>query len=477
MAVKEGPLAAAPAFFIFVSLCVSILLGVRTAAPVPVIAAVSALLSASAIFAGTEREVPCWRRIFVLVIIFSFVLSFISAARTREKISFPDSFECSGKILLAREWGKTRAYLIETPYGRAAAYTREKLREGAAVRLRAASFDFKLAEKRGGFDERLFWRGKGAVKKLVLFEIRETAPPSGLAAWRSGLDALFRARLMPLSAAYMSALTTGRRTAAIEKPHERAGTIHLLAVSGFHVGVLAGLLFFLRRGGAVRTAAVSALSWLYVAFAGFPPGGVRAALMAQICIAAEALGRPYSAFNSVSAAACLMLLYNPWSFFDVGWRLSVLAALFITAGVRLVGKNLAGAAALSVLVWFVSAPAAAEVFSSVPVAGLAANIVAVPYFAAVFPLIFTLNLPPLLNLPFAPVFAGASEFILRFSHSGLELLASLAPARIGFSTPLFVLAASIFCAAAAVRCGAPLRRAPFIVLFSLALLLYFRAVL
>ena len=331
MAVKEGPLAAAPAFFIFVSLCVSILLGVRTSAPASVIAAVSALLSAAAIFAGTERTVPGWRRIFALVIILSFVLSFISAARTREKISFPDSFEAYGKILLARDWGKTRAYLIETPYGRAAAYSRENLREGAGVRLRAASFDFKRAEERGGFDEMLFWRGKGAVKKLELFEIRETSAPSGLAAWRAHLDELFRARLYPLSAAYMSALTTGRRSAAIEEPHERAGTIHLLSVSGFHVGVLAGLLFFLKRGGAARTVTVSALLWLYVAFAGFPPGGVRAAAMAQICIAAEALGRPYSSFNNVSAAACLMLLYNPWSFFDVGWRLSVLAALFIRA--------------------------------------------------------------------------------------------------------------------------------------------------
>lgn len=146
MAVKEGPLAAAPAFFIFVSLCVSILLGVRTAAPVPVIAAVSALLSASAIFAGTEREVPGWRRMLALVVILSLILSFISAARTRETISFPNSFESRGKILLAREWGKTRAYLIETPYGRAAAYARENLRDGASVRLRAASFDFKRAD-------------------------------------------------------------------------------------------------------------------------------------------------------------------------------------------------------------------------------------------------------------------------------------------------------------------------------------------
>ena len=100
-----------------------------------------------------------------------------------------------------------------------------------------------------------------------------------------------------------------------------------------------------------------------------------------------------------------------------------------------------------------------------------------PYFAVVFPLIFALCLPPLLGLPLAPLFAETSELILRFSQSALDALASLTPAQVDYSTPLFVLAAAIFCSAAALRCGAPLRRAPFIVLFSLAVLLYFRAVL
>ena len=138
-----------PPFFIFVSLCVSILLGVRTSAPVSAIAAVSALFCRCRDIRGhgargsrMAADARARRNSFLC-------LSFISAARTREKISFPDSFEAYGKILLARDWGKTRAYLIETPYGRAAAYSRENLREGAGVRLRAASFDFKRAEERG----------------------------------------------------------------------------------------------------------------------------------------------------------------------------------------------------------------------------------------------------------------------------------------------------------------------------------------
>lgn len=476
MAAKEGPLSSAPAFFIFLSLCAAILLGVRTFAPPAAAALASALLCAAAIFAGTAGVVPGWRRMLCLVLMISFAVSFVSVLRVRENISFPDQVETAGKVMLSREWGKRRAVLIETPYGRAAAYTRENPREGAKVWLRGASFDFKRAEERGGFDEMLFWRGKGAVKRLELFEIRETAPPSGVAAWRGRLDGFFVGRLYPLSAAYMSALTTGRRSSAIEEPHERAGTIHLLSVSGFHVGVLAGLLFFLQRGGAARTAVVSAAMWFYVALAGFPPGGVRAAVMAQICLAAEALGRPYSSFNNVSAAGCVMLLYNPWSFFDVGWRLSVLAALFITAGARFAGRGFSGAAALSVLVWFVSAPVVAEVFSSVPVAGLFINVVAVPYFAVIFPLVFALSLPPLLGLPFSSFFAALSEIILSFSQNTLEFLASLAPAGVGWSAMLFVFAAAVFSAAAALRCGAPAGRTPFIALFSVILLLYLRSV-
>ena len=381
------------------------------------------------------------------------------------------------KILLARDWGKTRAYLIETPYGRAAAYSRENLREGAGVRLRAASFDFKRAEERGGFDEMLFWRGKGAVKKLELFEIRETAPPSGLAAWRSRLDALFSARLYPLSAAYMSALTTGRRSAAIEEPHERAGTIHLLSVSGFHVGVLAGLLFFLKRGGAARTVTVSALLWLYVAFAGISAGrrargrdgadlhrggGSRPSVL--VIQQRKRRGLPHAFVQSVELLRRRLAALRARGSLHNGGRPARRArfrgrsSAFRARMVRQRARRRGGIFVRSRR-W------------------LTANLVAVPYFAVVFPLIFALCLPPLLGLPFAPLFAETSELILRFSQSALDALASLTPAQVGYSTPLFVLAAAIFCSAAALRCGAPLRRAPFIVLFSLAVLLYFRAVL
>ena len=199
--------------------------------------------------------------------------------------------------------------------------------------------------------------------------------------------------------------------------------------------------------------------------------------MAQICIAAEALGRPHSSFNNVSAAACLMLLYNPWSFFDVGWRLSVLAALFITAGVRLVGRGFAGAAALSVLVWFVQRSGRrGGIFvrpcrrtdgepcrSAVLCSRVSSDIRAQPASAAWPAARAALRRDERAD---SALFAERAR-TARFADSGADRIldAAFRPRR------------RDFCAAAALRCGAPLRRVPFIAIFSVAVLLYFRAVL
>ena len=53
--------------------------------------------------------------------------------------------------------------------------------------------------------------------------------------------------------------------------------------------------------------------------------------MIQTALLAELLGRPRSSVNSVAVAAVSLLLFSPYLFWNVGWRLSVLAALLIAA--------------------------------------------------------------------------------------------------------------------------------------------------
>jgi competence protein ComEC len=106
------------------------------------------------------------------------------------------------------------------------------------------------------------------------------------------------------------------------------GTIHVLSISGLHVGVLAGALFWIAwampipRGWAV--AAVAAITLLYALMVDVEPPVVRSTILVLIACAAVWLGRNPLGFNSLAAAALVVLALNPAHLFHVGAQLSFL---------------------------------------------------------------------------------------------------------------------------------------------------------
>ncbi len=106
-------------------------------------------------------------------------------------------------------------------------------------------------------------------------------------------------------------------------------TIHFLAISGLHVGILAGsLLYLLRRGLIARRLAlvmVAGLSCLYATMTGGDPSAVRAATLIVLLCLSLATQRPTLTFNCLAAAALFILWRNPADLFRAGPQLSFLA--------------------------------------------------------------------------------------------------------------------------------------------------------
>ena len=160
------------------------------------------------------------------------------------------------------------------------------------MRVRAALFDFRRADAGGGFDEYLFWRSKGAVKRMIPLELEVTSPPAGIHKWRNFLETKIEDGLPDLMSGYMLALTLGIRDKKLTERHREAGTVHLLAVSGFHVGILAAMAGLFLKRGKIKILTISVLIWSYLALAGFPPGGIRAGIMLQVYLLGLFLGKP-----------------------------------------------------------------------------------------------------------------------------------------------------------------------------------------
>jgi competence protein ComEC len=112
-----------------------------------------------------------------------------------------------------------------------------------------------------------------------------------------------------------------------------SGTVHLLAVSGLHLGILASLFWLaLRTGWLPQRCSLVVIIFLvigYAAVTGCRPPVVRATILILVFTMAKWLGRRAISQNSLGAAALLTLAWNPAGLFDVGTQLSFLAVATI----------------------------------------------------------------------------------------------------------------------------------------------------
>lgn len=113
------------------------------------------------------------------------------------------------------------------------------------------------------------------------------------------------------------------------------GAMHMLAVSGMHIGlivILLGGLFkwlFLYRGRTIAMILMLLLLWFYAFLTGFSASVVRAVVMFTVIIIAQFLNRGYQPINSLALAGFFILLWDPMAIFDLGFQLSFLAMLGI----------------------------------------------------------------------------------------------------------------------------------------------------
>src|SRR5690606_24513454 len=120
--------------------------------------------------------------------------------------------------------------------------------------------------------------------------------------------------------AIASALVLGYRNELgqeIINTFSATGTIHVLSVSGLHVGIIffvfSTLLFWMKQGSLkiVRALLLITLIWIYAFVTGLSPSALRASIMISFGIVALTVARRNNIYNTISASAFFLLLYNP----------------------------------------------------------------------------------------------------------------------------------------------------------------------
>lgn len=325
------------------------------------------------------------------------------------------------------------------------------VRPGERIRLRARLMPPPEPVLPGGFDyaRQAWFEGLGAVG--FAYTAPETIAPSsgGPGAWiaslRNAMAAHIRASIGGPEGAVAAALVTGERRAIPEGVTEdlrAAGLAHVLAISGLHMALFSGTLFWLARAA---LAAVPALSLRYpvkkwaavLAFGGaffylMLSGGAiatqRAFIMVTLMLGAILLDRPAISLRNVALAAIVVLLWQPESLLGASFQMSFAAAVALVAFYesksvqrfialargdwregpaqwpRFVLLYFAGLTLTSVVAGLATAPYAAFNFNRLAVFGLAGNLAAMPLVGLV---VMPAALIGLLLMPFgadAPAF-------------------------------------------------------------------------
>jgi len=115
-----------------------------------------------------------------------------------------------------------------------------------------------------------------------------------------------------------------------------AGAVHILAVSGLHVGIILLILKFvfkplerLRRGKTIKVVTIIFCLWGFALIAGLSPSVLRAVTMFSLLAIALESGRTNIRFSALLASAFMLLLINPNLLFHVGFQMSYLAVFAI----------------------------------------------------------------------------------------------------------------------------------------------------
>jgi len=258
-----------------------------------------------------------------------------------------------------------------------------------------------------------------------------TGSPSPGARLRTVLGRASR-ELYGSRAPLVDALMLGRRGGIdpdLQDRFAQSGLVHLLSISGFHVGLIGGWVFLvgrllgLRRDPALVVAAT--ISTAYVGFIGWPAPATRAAALAILLARCRVRQRHVRSEELLTATCLVVLLVDPWAVLDLGGWLSAAAlwgatrfsrwtdgALGHRFGWRTLGSSIGATLA--------TAPITAWSLGTVAPIGVVLNFAAIPLAAVAVPgVLMSLLLEPIVA-PLARPFAAGAGLLLH----ALELVAS-----------------------------------------------------
>ncbi len=216
----------------------------------------------------------------------------------------------------------------------------------------------------------------------------------------------------------------------VKSAFANSGVVHLLTVSGLHISFLIALLGFVLKKCRVRgwgnIVVCAAFVIFYSFLCGFTPSVLRAGIMGLVLCMATAFGKRYDGLNALGLAGILILFVRPLFALDIGFLMSffcvfsifALCPIFEKLFEKFLPKKVAMGIAVSLSAQIGILPFALQINEGVNLLSVFANLLIVPIFSIVYPLLFVIML---LVLAVPPL-----TFFLKVSDFGFMVVCTLA---------------------------------------------------
>ncbi|MBU0571740.1 MAG: ComEC family competence protein [Candidatus Omnitrophica bacterium] len=266
-----------------------------------------------------------------------------------------------------------------------------------------------------GFNYRAYLKRKGITavfsskERDLYLKSGETKDPSivikrSLFSLRKNADRVTRTHLNGTARSVIESVVLGLRGGMpreIKNIFKKTGTMHILAVSGLHTGVVGcvfmGMLYFLRCPRKTSYWLTMAVILSFAVFAGGRASSMRAAVMGSVILISRVMERNPDVLNALFVAAFLSVFFQPMQIFQPGFILSYTAVLSILyvkplsdsllsvpkrrhkeSGTDTARRIFLDSSSVSLAVWVGMMPIVAKYFSVITPSMIPANLLAIP---------------------------------------------------------------------------------------------------
>ncbi len=225
-------------------------------------------------------------------------------------------------------------------------FNSEKIIKGDVLIVHTQFSEISNKGNPGEFDAVNYWKSQGIQSMGFVssddYELIDHEIPNYFTAALLSLQENFKETLKQHlegeNLAIAQALVLGDKnllSSEVKSSFSKAGAMHVLAVSGLHVGIVLFLLMYIfslfpriiSKRGALITALL--VIWIYAGVTGFSPSVLRATIMFSILTFGGIIGRKTQALNLLFFSAFLMIVWNPLVIYNIGFQLSYLAMIGI----------------------------------------------------------------------------------------------------------------------------------------------------